>query len=72
MSRYTKPLDSYKITAPAGPKKAMGASGKTPTASMGGEKTANWKNAGAAWGSSFNRATKVSVVKTRAAKAGID
>lgn len=38
----------------------------------GREKTVNWKNAGAEWGSSFNRKTKMPVVKTRAVKRGID
>lgn len=36
------------------------------------EKTANWPTPGPTWAGSFNRETKVPVVKTRAKKHGID
>ena len=38
----------------------------------GKETPSGYKNAGPAWKSSFNRATKADVVKTRPTKAGID
>lgn len=71
-SRFFSYNSDKKTSAPSGPKKAMGASGKAPSPTLSPERTANWKPAGKGWSSSFNRAMKSPVPKTRAAKQGID
>lgn len=68
-SRYHSDFSDKKITAPSGPKGSKGAAKKLWD---GKERTASWPSAGKGWGSSFNRATRVPVVKTRPAKQDID
>lgn len=46
--------------------------GTTPSEQFPGEKTANWSSAGPAGPMPFNKGTRFPVVKTRAAKQGID
>ena len=68
-SRYFSDFSDKKITAPTHrSSKSKGG----PALWNGNEKVPDWKPAGKGWGSSFNRKTKMPVVKTRAKKQGID
>lgn len=68
-SRYFSEFKEKKLAAkgrrPTGPK------GVAPTASIT-ERTARWPDPTPHWATSFNRTTKVPVVKTRTKKGGID
>ena len=72
-SRYFSPFKGKKI-GPPGPRPEpgprAGTAVKTPT--MLTEKTAAWPDVEPYWKGSFNRKTKAHVIKTRAAKKGID
>lgn len=59
-------------TGRSGTGNSMERPGKKKGAPDVAEKTANWPTPGPTWAGSFNRETKVPVVKTRAKKHGID
>lgn len=72
-SRYFNRFKDQHITAPKGP--APGQRGDAGAEAAGGtikEKTTTYPDVGPHWGSSFNRTTRVPVVKTRAQKKGLD
>lgn len=62
-----RPLDRVE-----GPGLRKGVPGAEKAGTKLSEKTASWPDVGPHWGSSFNRATKMPVVKTRPAKKGLD
>ena len=68
-SRYYTEFPERKVSPPA-PARSPGGTADKPGAIQ--ERTAPWPKPGPTWGSSFNRKTKAAVVKTRAAKHGVD
>lgn len=68
-NRYFTGNSDRKITASKAPK--VKSKGPAPTPEMP-LKSTGYKPAGSTWGSTFNRATKVPVPKTRPASHGID
>lgn len=66
-SNTNRPLDRIE-----GPGLRNGVPGVEKAGTKLSEKTANWPDPGPHWDTSFNRATKVPVVKTRAKKGGLD
>ena len=72
-SRYHSKFKERKV-GKGGARPAPGKTGDPGTETTGAlsERTASWPVPGPQWGSSFNRATRVPVVKTRAKKGGID
>lgn len=65
-NRYAKNLEG------SGSGATVAKSGTSQKVSMPGERTAAWPTPGPVWASSFNRKTRVPVVKTRARKHGLD
>lgn len=65
-NRYAKNLEG------AGRGATVAKAGTSPKVSMPGERTAAWPTPSPVWKTSFNRSTRVPVVKTRARKHGID
>lgn len=70
-NRWHSPFAQLK-TGRSGSGTAAERPGKKHDAPKGKERTANWPTPGPIWKGSFNRATKVPVVKTRATKHGMD
>lgn len=68
-SRYYSEFPERKVSAPSPVASREGVSAKPGAIS---ERTAPWPKPGPTWGSSFNRKTNAAVVKTRAAKHGVD
>lgn len=68
-NRYYSPFSQLKTGRSGKPVERPGKKKDAPEVK---ERTANWPTPGPTWAGSFNRSTKVPVVKTRAKKHGID
>ena len=73
-ARHYSPFAERKVTSPSkgAPPGKDGVPGDEAKGRAIGEKTAAWPDPTPHWKGSFNRATRVPVVKTRARKGGID